>query len=1547
MACEYEIAGVKNSLNFGEVIKYYYKSTGLLANTNIFSSEEIVASVYSRIQKQLDKQNLKQEVSDDKEVLSKGKGKVAVLDYITSQNNTDVYKKIGLDKDRLVPEYNKDNYILNETKRRIRQDGFPAPEKDSLKDILEKYPQASKYVSEIEEEIFIGEQTKNLSLGIHNILARIFREEGEVSDYTRGMLRKLIIDNQDYLHGDIDLWVDKFISIFDNLYEKITAKGERVLTEVVLESEEAALAQVRGKIDILTIDSSGRTHIYDIKLSKDLYEDWSSERILQTDYQLAFYRALLGQYVKTDDATLNIIPIRLGGLNADKKIDVNNLVLDKIVDRLSQEGGKGLLVTGRIYKTARLLIPSTTELFYDPEKIEEVKSDLSLIFKDYNIKTSGSDYDVETLLDKAVKQQGITMFLEGFEDPRAHIRNNRLFIDHKVGDRYKTEEELRIEYRPIIEKYVAFAKMSENNNVSQLMQKIISSIDKNGETIQMMNPRDQIIVNNIAHQYINGDYDVVRGSDELVSLGIILLRNKKYGSYVLLNISSHNQKANYDNKWLYRDVDFIKAMVFLNRYHKDLDLDFNKVQDIITYNPLGNQIFYKHLESGFREFDVLMKEHGLTLNLKNSHILPAEKKASIEIREAQRYISNKLSEGDKASLKSILDKYSEQIEDLTVERLKNMVKDFIKAFPNLEKKSFESGFDFNNHIEYLFGMINTLLLIKAEQIPMGDYTGLNNFNINFSSIYDIFSGFFKNTREYDAKEKRILSFMDGLKMATPDRIGSKDLQNINIMLSGTNSFIRQSFYKQSTIISGLTRKYYDSINYTNWEQNWVGDHRTKFQNMWFKTSNGNISMEWRTKNPYSDSLEDSMTESEKEYLKGILFEMNKRKLNIPKSELDKANITTLESMEKTMPSTYQKIVKMIADKTYFKMPLVRSQQIGRHTSVIRKGYAHAVDVYKQEMYNSIDSRELESDEIRSLKERLGYYEMYNIYDRQTDKFKEKAIETKGIDYFELDLDAISHRLTFNQIRKAHLDNILPVINAYTWWMKVQSGKAGEDISKELEHVKNRIKLAAADESIIDPEAEDVVQAASVVKKITTAGMLAFRPALFLKEMTIGLYKGSMLAFTKIYGGEEQFTISDLGKALGKLATIDKKFAREWNMIDGINNEYGFANRDVNSLAPRLQSNRRGLHMGLGPWMYTMNTVPDYYNRLALLLAKMIHDGSYDAHGLDKDGYLTYDPKKDKRFSYYFEVRDKYKAEEGSVVKYKSSSTDKLYNKQKSLYNLLTDQLNSERIRMGYEKFSEGDIVDKAYSELERSSYKSFVDGVYGYYDVDSQSEIHKTWYGILYLQFLQFWPGKMNMWFASSKKKGVTPTGRFEQMSKEIDGKKVLLWRREVIDEETGKITGFEITEEDTGDPAYEWVGTPQEGLAIALMMTAKDIVTFNWSNIKSDDLRTRRALYGLSDGLLMLIFFAIISNLLKAYREENGDDGIDGETIRFIDAVNDKILNEANILDNTFGALRSKPAFWTYSTRVAGNVIDVIEGDRTAKQALAKNIRAFEFLEE
>lgn len=140
-------------------------------------------------------------------------------------------------------------------------------------------------------------------------------------------------------------------------------------------------------------------------------------------------------------------------------------------------------------------------------------------------------------------------------------------------------------------------------------------------------------------------------------------------------------------------------------------------------------------------------------------------------------------------------------------------------------------------------------------------------------------------------------------------------------------------------------------------------------------------------------------------------------------------------------------------------------------------------------------------------------------------------------------------------------------------------------------------------------------------------------------------------------------------------------------------------------------------------MYSMNTIPDYYNRLALFLAKMIHDGSYDAHTLDEKQFLKYDPTKDKRFSYYFEKRSSYiNPDPESKYKYLPSPNDLEYNKQRAAYNLLISELNAENIRLGKEIYEEGDIVDKAYSELERASFKSFTDTVYGYYDADSQAE---------------------------------------------------------------------------------------------------------------------------------------------------------------------------------------------------------------------------------
>jgi hypothetical protein len=173
----------------------------------------------------------------------------------------------------------------------------------------------------------------------------------------------------------------------------------------------------------------------------------------------------------------------------------------------------------------------------------------------------------------------------------------------------------------------------------------------------------------------------------------------------------------------------------------------------------------------------------------------------------------------------------------------------------------------------------------------------------------------------------------------------------------------------------------------------------------------------------------------------------------------------------------------------------------------------------------------------------------------------------------------------------------------------------------------------------------------------------------------------------------------------------------------------------------MQTSRRGVLMGLGPWMYSTSTLPDYYNRLSLFIAKLIEDGSYDAHSIDSKGYLLYDPSKDKRFSKYFANRHLHM---NSLGKYIPAKNDTEYNTQRNLYTLIMSEVNEDRDRVGWEKLTEEkDLLTHAYSEKERLSFKSFTDTVYGYYDKDSSSLLHSTWYGVIFLQFLQFWPGKM------------------------------------------------------------------------------------------------------------------------------------------------------------------------------------------------------------
>jgi hypothetical protein len=88
---------------------------------------------------------------------------------------------------------------------------------------------------------------------------------------------------------------------------------------------------------------------------------------------------------------------------------------------------------------------------------------------------------------------------------------------------------------------------------------------------------------------------------------------------------------------------------------------------------------------------------------------------------------------------------------------------------------------------------------------------------------------------------------------------------------------------------------------------------------------------------------------------------------------------------------------------------------------------------------------------------------------------------------------------------------------------------------------------------------------------------------------------------------------------------------DFTMCSALNKVYGFANEDLNRLVENSTLSANGVAGNYSRWMYIANSAPDYFNRLALFIAKMVEDKCWEAHTLDKDGNLVYDFNKDGRF----------------------------------------------------------------------------------------------------------------------------------------------------------------------------------------------------------------------------------------------------------------------------------------------------------------------------
>lgn len=1023
MSCYY----YKNDVKIGtteEVISQFYEDTKELKNASIFSTEQIQKSTYNKILSISDINNFN---TKTKTVTVNGEKQTVPIPSVTEFIGTPnpEFDRLGIktSSGRLNPEYIKDNRIAQfvlDNKSKV--ENLTALDPSSINITPEYYNtlradkrmdgysdvQLKSLLNDIEDTMNFEEKVLDLGKFLHSILYNKIKG----NNYT-GLINSFIEDTKNAeLIGDGDktAWESKIHYIIDKIHDKIMKIGLPV-TEIYLSSDIMV-----GKVDLIAVDSHGNPHIFDLKISKHSYDNWDPAKLGGVDWQMAFYKQLLGQHVDVEKTMLFVMPIRIDGLGDPNMVYVEEFQNRSLVKRNRPNGD--------IAVNANKILPRKIITTYDPAREQAIITKLNQLFEgeDYELKTDKIDLDKEKILKRAndrFARDGQWKYWPDIEiagEAKKHI----------VGD---TKEEFEANLTAYLDK----ANTLTNNN-TRLLQDSLKSAIMNKTAIKTGRSADfDIIVNKLFGNHITDDWEVVDNVPEALAMGIILLRNKITNN---LNMVSMNVNQPYAtskvNNMNYGDLEMMKAFLLANEMKKEFfPGGYGKLGQIIVFNPnTENGVYVRNVATKFKDFRSLMHSKGL----KDSLVLDHDNISAIE--DIALYELDSLYKAYNGDSKDKVDEIfksfrTANLGEITIETLLDIQKALYDKFPTYKAKTFDAKINFEDPIEMLLAQIQVAIISKSGFETANDYQRLTNFSMGFNDVTDLLSSVFTdNRKKYTKTGKRIEGLLGGMIWSPPDWALSKDLRNINRIMSLSNQHIRERNLAASMKIHKHTKEYYKEIKFSPLSQNIIGESQSKHKNLWLLDSKGKVVDEFRTKDPYALNDANALEDHERVYLQNMLMIINQWRYGLTEEDIKNIDVTNLESVREN-----EKFAKAIDEGTYFEMPLIRREEITRHGHLLdNRTVTEKLAPYWNDVNDHLDTRNLTKEDLEAIKNKSsGYYEMYDIYAHQSRDFVARSIAKHGsTSYFEWNLDTIANRMAFSKIRKQVYDKRLPMINAYIW-----------------------------------------------------------------------------------------------------------------------------------------------------------------------------------------------------------------------------------------------------------------------------------------------------------------------------------------------------------------------------------------------------------------------------------------------------------------------------------------------------------------------------------
>lgn len=1086
-----------------------------------------------------------------------------------------------------------------------------------------KSKEEAEYIArqEVEHWKIIGEDSANL----HTL----------ISDFD---FRKSKFDFQQLLNGT------KFEKVAGALYDSLIAFRKNALGSIKARSRGAASQIVYnlnlkteledldktlfGHIDMVVIDGDGDLHLFNYKVTTTSIQP-SSVKLEKYKYQMALLKQILASHgFKVRNATLNIVPIKVG-YNEDYS-EINGAIANKNPMELTVNNGR--YVFTKYDTVAKHFIRSTIRANQvTSQDLDEASKQLQLIFPERDIASNGIRMTAQEWIKK-----NRAAILDSNNPEYAYE------IEFGEGDtvyiKSHTKPENNQEILEEIQKRQELLDTNSDVPINRLLKAVRGAFKTGGYSF--LNDRAYsktgAYLNTILHKYFPtsketpSDWEFVE-NDILNGAGIMLFRNKTTNHMDVVVFSPYNLETfiqfkkgsksvigchfatetalgnsgvgdlvNY--KSTYGNIEAVRAMVILNQILPKLSGDFilGKLQ-VISLQGNGQGIPF-NLETLNKEcFSNVLK------------------------------VINKL---PKTSIRNnftncqFLDRFSTLLQDYD-----SVIKD-VKASESEKQELVETGFGAlatSNTIEARLTALRQIESAMREAYPglqaKGIKQAIKNVDKRIGLLYQrvVDAITYYSVGDISPIERKISSMNKNAFISS--RVPNRNVQLITNLYTETIRTIAEQADSKWIPIRNLLYKFYEDIGYSRLQNSVIGNQAQQFNDLYRKDANGNRLL--RLLNPY-DTYDMSQISTHRgikqQFLKKILFEF--AKIRYPMNGI-KFNFTSESD------PALQSFIEQHRD-TYFNIPLEKaSASTRRQTYSIRQKLSYARDRAMLLLKNPKQAIEelndiFNKDERDLLTQSIEAKQLQNKFSIGEGSGRQNYIAEHGIDYFETNLETLLTDFIERDIETKEYNKALVIIKGVLFQLDLLGENPNQKgvVEQTKQIIEDFVNVNIFRESIMDETSQKIMGITAPLRNLVSNTLIAGNVISALRDTFEGVWQNTLRSLNHY---QTDIDKTSLAKAYATVVKNSFTDGRSINIVNQLCQIYCLSNIDVSRISEGLRS-ERGV-MNFKNWMYATLRRPDFLNRMTLFVAKCYKDGVYDAFDI-KDGKLVYDWKKDERFKIY-------------------------------------------------------------------------------------------------------------------------------------------------------------------------------------------------------------------------------------------------------------------------------------------------------------------------